>query len=139
MAKDLVEHKGKSLVVAGDNQAPIVHALAHAMNAALGNAGQTVVYADPLAPGTEKSQIEQLRELIGDIDGGRVKMLVILGGNPVYNTPTDLKLNAERMQSISKAGLTIHLGQYFDETAQHCHLARRREALSRRVERRPWL
>jgi molybdopterin-containing oxidoreductase family iron-sulfur binding subunit len=118
MAKDLIEHKGKSLVVAGDNAPAVVHALAHAMNAALGNAGQTVVYADPFAPNTDKTQVEQLRELIADIDAGRVKMLVILGGNPVYNTPADIKLNAERMAKIP---LRVHLGLYHDETAEHCH------------------
>ncbi len=117
MAKDLVEHKGKSLVVAGNNQPPIVHALAHAMNAALGNAGQTVVYTDPVSPGADKLQIEQLRELIADIDGGKVKMLVILGGNPVYNTPADLKLTPER---LNKIGTRVHLGQHFDETAEQC-------------------
>ncbi len=118
MAKDLIEYKGKSLIVAGNNQPAIVHALAHAMNAALGNAGQTVVYTDPMSPGTEKLQVEQLRELVTDIDGGKVKMLVILGGNPVYNTPSDLKLNAER---LNKVGLRVHLGQHFDETAEQCH------------------
>lgn len=117
MAKDLVEHKGKSLVVAGDNQSPVVHALAHAMNAVLGNAGQTVVYADPLSPGTDKLQIEQFRELIGDVDAGRVKLLVILGANPVYNSPADIKLNAERMAKIP---MRVHLGMYADETAEHC-------------------
>lgn len=117
LAKDLMAFKGKSLVVAGDNQSPMVHALAHAMNAALGNAGETVVYVEPLSPGTDKLQIEQFRELIGDIDGGRVKMLVILGGNPVYNTPADIKLNAERM---AKVPLRVHLGLYSDETAEHC-------------------
>ena len=118
MAKDLIEFKGKSLVVAGNNQSPMVHALAHAMNAALGNAGQTVVYTDPMSPGTDKLQIEQLRELVADIDGGKVKMLVILGGNPVYNTPADLKLNPER---LNKVGLRVHLGQHYDETAEQCH------------------
>ena len=118
MAKDLIAFKGKSLVVAGDSQSPAVHALAHAMNAALGNAGETVVYADPMSPGTERSQIEQLRELVTDIDAGRVKMLVILGGNPVYNTPADLKLNAER---LAKVAMRIHLGMYADETAEYCH------------------
>ena len=117
MAKDLNEHKGKSLVVAGDNQPPVVHALAHAMNAALGNVGQTVVYTEPLSP-SDKTQVEQLRELIGDIDGGRVKMLVILGGNPVYKTPVDLKLNLERMNKIA---LRVHLGLHADETADLCH------------------
>ncbi len=117
MAKDLVASKGKSLVVAGDNQPPIVHALAHAMNAALGNVGQTVSYIEPIAPGTEKLQIEQFREFIDDIDAGKVKMLVILGGNPVYTSPADLKLNFERM---NKVALRVHLGLYADETAEIC-------------------
>ncbi|MEP7149997.1 MAG: TAT-variant-translocated molybdopterin oxidoreductase, partial [Acidobacteriota bacterium] len=117
MAKDLLAFRGRSLVVPGASQSPAVHALAHAMNAALGNVGQTVVYVDPFTP-SEKTQIEQLRELIGDIDAGRVKVLVILGGNPVYNTPSDLRLNAERM---NKVPLRVHLGAYFDETAELCH------------------
>jgi molybdopterin-containing oxidoreductase family iron-sulfur binding subunit len=118
MAKDLQAFRGRSIVVPGDTQSPTVHALAHAINGALGNAGQTVVYTEPLAPFTERTQVEQLRELIADIDAGRVKMLVILGGNPVYNTPVDLRLNAERM---NKVPLRVHLGQYFDETAELCH------------------
>ena len=117
MAKDLNEHRGRSLVVAGDNQPPLVHALAHSINAALGNVGQTVIYTEPLTP-SDRTQVEQLRELIGDIDGGRVKMLVVLGGNPVYNTPFDLKLNAERMEKIA---LRVHLGMHVDETAELCH------------------
>ncbi|MDQ3130244.1 MAG: TAT-variant-translocated molybdopterin oxidoreductase, partial [Acidobacteriota bacterium] len=118
MAKDLQAFRGRSIIVAGDNQSPTVHALAHAINGALGNVGQTVVYTEPLAPFTEKTQVEQLRELIADVDGGRVRMLVILGGNPVYNTPFDLKLNEERLNKIP---LRVHLGRYIDETAMFCH------------------
>src|SRR5688572_32654539 len=44
---DLNAHRGSSIVVAGDGQPPAVHALAHAINAAVGNAGQTVLYTDP--------------------------------------------------------------------------------------------
>ncbi len=118
MAKDLVEHKGRSLVVAGANQPPIVHAIAHAINGALGNVGQTVMYAEPFAPNADKLQIDQLRELVTEIDAGQVKMLVILDGNPVYNTPADLKLDAARM---NKVPLRVHVGLYADETAEHCH------------------
>ena len=118
LAKDLVEHKGRSLVVVGDSQSPMVHALAHAMNGALGNVGQTVIYSEPMSPGSDKLQVDQLRELISDIDGGRVKMLVILSGNPVYNTPIDLRLTPDRM---SKIPLRVHLGLYADETAEYCH------------------
>jgi MoCo/4Fe-4S cofactor protein with predicted Tat translocation signal len=117
MARDLNAHKGRSLVVAGENQSPAVHALAHAMNAALGNVGQTVVYTDPLSP-YEKLQIDQLRELVADIDAGRVKMLVVLGGNPAYNTPADLRLDLDR---LNKVPLRVHLGLHVDETAEVCH------------------
>ncbi len=118
VAKDLSDHKGRSIVLAGDTAPPIVHAIAHAINGALGNVGQTVFYTDPMSPNSDRTQIEQLRELIGDIDSGRVKMLVILGGNPVYNTPADLRLNADRM---NKVPLRVHLGLYVDETAELCH------------------
>ncbi len=118
MAKDLLEHKGKSLVVAGDNQPPIVHALAHAINDTLGNVGQTVTYTDSFSPNTDKTQIESLKELVKDIDGGAVKMLVILGGNPVYNTPTDLRLTKERMDKVQ---LRLHLSNSVDETGELCH------------------
>src|ERR1700722_18594795 len=48
IAKDLQEHKGSSLVIAGDHQSPAVHALAHAMNQSLGNVGKTVFYTEPV-------------------------------------------------------------------------------------------
>jgi molybdopterin-containing oxidoreductase family iron-sulfur binding subunit len=117
MAKDLLANRGKSLVVAGDNQPPIVHALAHAMNSALGNVGTTVTYTDPLAP-SERTQIDGLRELVADIDAGKVKMLVMVDSNPVYNTPVDLRLNRER---LDKVAMRVHLGLHFDETAEQCH------------------
>jgi len=117
MAKDLAAHRGRSLVIVGDNQPPVVHAIAHAINGALGNVGQTVVYTDPTSP-YEKTQIEQLRELVTDIDEGKVTTLVMLGGNPVYNTPADLKLNQER---LGKVGTRIHLSQHVDETSEFCH------------------
>jgi MoCo/4Fe-4S cofactor protein with predicted Tat translocation signal len=118
MAADLVANKGKSLVIPGRSASPMVHALAHAINGALGAVGQTVVYADSFAPYADRAQVDQLRELIGEIDTGSVKMLVILDGNPVYNTPADLRLNAERM---AKVPLRVHLGLYNDETAEQCH------------------
>ena len=44
VAKDLQAHAARSLVVAGEYQPAAVHALAHAMNQALGNVGTTVTY-----------------------------------------------------------------------------------------------
>ncbi len=84
VAKDLAEHRGSSLVVAGDQQPPEVHALAHAMNHALGNVGQTLTCIDPI----EASPVDQtasLKDLVADMDAGKVQVLAIVGGNPAYN------------------------------------------------------
>jgi molybdopterin-containing oxidoreductase family iron-sulfur binding subunit len=117
IAKDLQQHKGSSIVIAGDQQPPVIHALAHAINGALENVGKTVFYTDPLEANSV-DQRQSLQDLINDLDGGRVELLVIVGGNPVYNTPSDLKLDFERLK---KAKLRVHLSQYKDETTQLCH------------------
>jgi len=117
LLRDLQQHQGASIVIAGEGQPPIVHAFAHAMNDALGNVGKTVFYTDPLEV-NPVDQRQSLKDLIDDIDAGRVEMLVILGGNPVYNTPVDLKLDFERLK---KAKLRVHLSEYKDETSELCH------------------
>lgn len=121
MAKDLVEHKGKSVVVAGDNQPAVVHALVHSINATLGNVGQTVTYTEPLTADADKLQIDGLKELVADMNAGKVKMLMILGGNPVYNTPADVKFTRDLMLDDAKLPFRVHLGQMIDETGELCH------------------
>ena len=127
MAKDLLANRGKSIVVVGDNQPPMVHALAHAINSTLGNVGTTVTYTEPFQPNADVAQIDQLRQLVQEIDSGAVKMLVILGGNPAYNTPADLRLDLNRFRVDGndtegrKVPLRVHLGQHFNETAELCH------------------
>ncbi|MDT7687531.1 MAG: hypothetical protein QOE46_290 [Acidobacteriota bacterium] len=117
IAEDLKAHMGACIVIAGDEQPPEVHALAHAMNAALGATGKTIAYVEPLEE-NPVDHLNDLRTLVSEIDAGAVDVLVIVGGNPVYTTPVDLKLNAERMK---KVGLAIHLSQYDDETSELCH------------------
>src|ERR1700674_1285300 len=48
VTEDLMAHRGSSLVITGDHQPPVVHALTHAMNKALGNVGKTVFYTAPI-------------------------------------------------------------------------------------------
>src|SRR5436305_8891993 len=118
VARDLQQNAGRSIVIVGDEQPASVHALAHAMNEALGNIGKTVIYTEPVEARVE-DQTQSLRALLDDIDNGRVQTLVILGGNPVYNTPADLKLDEARMKE--KVPLRIHLSLYRDETSELCH------------------
>ncbi|MCB0193238.1 MAG: TAT-variant-translocated molybdopterin oxidoreductase [Anaerolineae bacterium] len=115
IAADLQENGGQSIVIAGDNQPPAVHALAHAMNDALGNVGQTVVYTDPLE-GNSINQTEELRALADDMDNGRVDVLLIIEANPVYNAPADTNF----ADNIRKVPFRAKMGLYLDETASLC-------------------
>ncbi len=115
LVKDLQQHRGSSLVVAGDQQPPAVHALANAMNDALGNTNQTVVYIPPVAAKTA-NQAESLKQLTAELDSGSVRIIAFIGTNPVYTAPVDLDFAGK----LSKAALKIHLGLYEDETSALC-------------------
>ena len=116
LADDLEKHKGSSVVVPGDHQPSIVHSLAHAINAKLGNVGKTVFYTDPV-DANPVNQTESLKELAADMNAGKVDLLIILGGNPVYDAPSDLDFAAALK---SKVALRVHYGLYQDETAELC-------------------
>jgi molybdopterin-containing oxidoreductase family iron-sulfur binding subunit len=113
---DLAAHRGSSLVIAGEHQPAFVHALAHGINATLGNVGKTVVYTESLEP-NPVNQLESLRELVNDLNAGKVDFLVILGGNPVYDAPADFDFAS----ALKKATLRVHHGLYKDETEELCH------------------
>jgi MoCo/4Fe-4S cofactor protein with predicted Tat translocation signal len=115
IAKDLQANKGASLVVPGDYQPPIVHALAHAMNANLGNVGKTVIYTDPVEINSG-DQLASLQDLVKDLDAGAVDLLLVLGGNPVFDAPVEMGMR----DRIRKAKLRVHLGLFADETSEAC-------------------
>jgi MoCo/4Fe-4S cofactor protein with predicted Tat translocation signal len=115
MVKDLQAHKGSSIVIAGDEQSPEVHALVAAINSALGNIGKTVIYTEPVET-DPADQVAQIRELAADLDAGQVDVLIIVGGNPAYDAPADLNFK----EKISKAKVRARVGMYEDETADLC-------------------
>ncbi len=112
LGRDLQAHQGTSVVIAGDSMPAYVHAAAHAINGVLGNVGTTVTYSDPITvrPVDEPGS---LRDLVNDLDAGRVQMLLIFGGNPVYDAPVDFQF-AER---LARVPFSAHLNMYQDETS----------------------
>ena len=59
-----------------------------------------------------------LRELVSDMNAGRVQMLVIIGeSNPVQTAPADLNF----ADAMSKVQTRFHSGLFLDETATLCH------------------
>ncbi len=112
VAKDLQANAGESIVIAGNHQPPVVHALAHAINDALGNNGSTVEYLQP-AERQAGHQLEALQELVSDMTAGTVSALLIFGGNPVYDAPADLDFAG----ALSNVAFRVYHGLYANETA----------------------
>jgi molybdopterin-containing oxidoreductase family iron-sulfur binding subunit len=117
MLADLNQRHSSSLVIPGDHQAPVVHALANAINAKLGNIGKTVFYTDPV-DANPVNQTESIKDLVADINGGKVDLLIILGGNPAYDAPADLDFTDALKNG--KVPLRVHYGLYQNETAELC-------------------
>ncbi|MBV9084376.1 MAG: 4Fe-4S dicluster domain-containing protein, partial [Acidobacteriaceae bacterium] len=113
VADDLKSARGRSVVIPGEYQPESVHLAAHAINAALGNVGETVLVLE----GVEPDGTHSIEELTSDLNGGHVEVLVMIGVNPVYSTPASLNFK----DAIRKARLVVTLGQRFDETAMFSH------------------
>jgi molybdopterin-containing oxidoreductase family iron-sulfur binding subunit len=116
VAKDLENHKGKSIVTVGARQPAAVHALGHLINQALGNVGEMVRFTQSFNSAFE-SAVASIKNLAQAMDGGQVNTLVILGGNPVFTAPADLGFT----DKLKKVATRIHLGLDNDETAHECN------------------
>jgi MoCo/4Fe-4S cofactor protein with predicted Tat translocation signal len=113
VAKDLLANVGKSIVVAGLHQPAEVHALVERLNVLLGNAGRTVFYTEDAADAVN-SDVEGLKALTEEMAAGRVQTLLVLGGNPAYDAPSDIAFGA----ALEKVPFSVRLGLYEDETSQ---------------------
>jgi molybdopterin-containing oxidoreductase family iron-sulfur binding subunit len=112
LIRDLQSHRGRSIVVAGDQQPAMVHALVHAINHVLGNNGVTINYIEPVAANPIQ-QVESLRDLVRDMEANAVQVLIMLGGNPAYSAPADLDFAGH----LVKSNFNVHLSLYDDETS----------------------
>jgi Fe-S-cluster-containing dehydrogenase component len=115
VANDLERNKGNSLIVVGRRQPAAVHAMAAALNVALGNLGNTVDYGTPLTSDETAGPLG-LGALAEEIASGNVDTLVITASNPVYGAPIDFKLG----KLLERVPNSIYHGLYEDETAAAC-------------------
>ena len=123
VVKDLKKYPRRTMVIAGEQQPAEVHALAHAINASLGNVGTTLYYTEPVEA-HPVNHLDSLRELCADIEAGKVSTLIIVGVNPVYTAPHDFdfagKLRFDERLGRKEIPTTIHISPHFDETSQYC-------------------
>ncbi len=111
LAQDLMANRGQSLLLAGMRQPAEVHAMVYNLNQALGNAGRSISYLPMQMP-----EFQDISKLVDDLNSGSIETLVMLGGNPVYNAPEDLKFG----QAMMKAANRIHLSDQDNATSRQC-------------------
>jgi len=113
-AADLIANRGRSLVIAGHRQPVAVQGLVAGINSALGNLGKTLV-GKP-AQSAPSAGIADVAKAAGE---GRLKTLILIGGNPAYDAPSDLgwaKLQKDFREE--KGGVVIRLSSQEDETSR---------------------
>ena len=131
IAKDLQAHKGRSVVVAGDfqtdararrRQSDQRRARQHRHDGALRRERRSGARTgrQPRSSSSRKA-----------IDAGQVELLVIMGGNPVFTAPVDLRF-AER---LTKVPLVVYHSTHADETVAALPLERRRDTPARKLGR----
>ena len=108
-ATDLVAHGKQSLILVGRRLPVSLQALALALNAALGSVGSTLIVQP-----RRSIPSSDINQLAGKIRSGTIRTLIILGGDPVYNTPADLNWPALQ----SSVPNTIHLAHLPNATSK---------------------
>ncbi len=109
-AADLVNAKGKSLVVSGSND-PAVQTIVAGINDMLANYGATITLND--YSNARNGNDAQMSAFIADAKSGKLDVVIFLNCNPVYNHSN----GAELGDSIKNIGLTVSTSDRNDETA----------------------
>ncbi len=110
-AKDLMDNKGKALVVSGSNNVNI-QIIVNAINEAIGAPGSTINWGAPV-------QIRQgidgeMNQLVADLNDGKVGALLVYGVNPAYDY-----YDAEKFKSgLKKVKASISFNDRLDETTE---------------------
>ncbi|MCC6426704.1 MAG: TAT-variant-translocated molybdopterin oxidoreductase [Phycisphaerales bacterium] len=114
VAMDLLDgaKRGHAVVVAGPSMPAEVHALAHAMNAALGSVGTVVKYL-PMGEDEAADAMAQLRKVTDDLNSGKIRTVICIGANPVFDAPAEMGFAA----AFAKATQSITLSVGASETA----------------------
>jgi molybdopterin-containing oxidoreductase family iron-sulfur binding subunit len=113
LAADLLQSRGKSLVVCGSNDTAI-QLQVNAINAMLENYGNTIDLRRPSY--VRKADDREMIQLVDDLSKGNVAALVIVNTNPAYHYPEQEKFLA----GIKQADLAVSLSVHINETAALC-------------------
>lgn len=110
-AKDLFDRRGESIIIGGSSLSKEFHQLITLINYSL----KAPIDYYPLNM-SQISSLKNLKSLCKDMENGKIDNLVILGANPVYDSPSDFGF-AESLKKVKNA---VHLTNIIDETSKLC-------------------
>jgi anaerobic selenocysteine-containing dehydrogenase len=126
VARDLEAHPKRSMVVADKTLSVEVQRAARDINLALGKLETNTTYqATPTLPAAAEARknirhpwldLPSLEELTASLRDGTTDLLVILGGNPVYDAPADLDFAG----ALARVPMRVHLSIEGNETTDLC-------------------
>ncbi|MCD0487681.1 TAT-variant-translocated molybdopterin oxidoreductase [Pedobacter sp. MC2016-14] len=113
VAKELLQNKGKSLVVSGSNDVSS-QILVNAINAAIGSYGTTIDLDNPCQKYVGNDA--EFAELINEMNRGEVAAVFLLNTNPAYDS-----FNAKAFtEALAKVPLKVSFSDREDETSTLC-------------------
>ncbi|RMG87713.1 MAG: 4Fe-4S dicluster domain-containing protein [Bacteroidetes bacterium] len=113
LAKELLAHKGKCLVVSGSNNVG-EQVLVNAINTMLDSYGKTIRFAN--ASNQRQGIDREIQGLLKEMEGGSVSSLIFWGANPAFDLP-----NAEQFAAaMAKVPLKVSMSGTPDETTALC-------------------
>jgi len=116
IAEDVLAKGSRALLVAGSDQPSGVHAVVALANQALKSVGTTLIYKElPLRSSSlvTSSSVDSISRLASNIKRGKIDSLIILGGNPALDAPSDLEFKS----LIGKVETTLHLTDQNNDTS----------------------
>ena len=110
-AKDLMDNKGKALVVCGSNNQHI-QTIVNAINEAIGAGGSTINWGAPLQ--VRQGIDSDMNQLVADLADGKVGALLVYGVNPAYDY-----YDAEKFKAgLKKVKTSVSFNDRLDETTE---------------------
>jgi MoCo/4Fe-4S cofactor protein with predicted Tat translocation signal len=110
-AKDLMDNKGKGLVVCGSNNVNI-QVIVNAINEAIGAGGATINWGSPLQ--VRQGIDGEMNTLVADLNDGKVGALLVYGVNPAYDY-----YDAEKFKTgLKKVKASVSFNDRLDETTE---------------------
>ena len=110
-AKDLFDGRGESIIIGGSSLSKEFHQLIALINYNL----KAPIDYYPLNM-SQVSSVKNFESLCKDMKNGKINNLIILGANPVYDSPVDFDFE----ESLKKVKNSVHLTNIIDETSKLC-------------------